>query len=269
MDNCVCSLADEGAGTGDHYEWTPTTSLVEATDYVFMIAQGNDVAYSSPVSIGASPISPSGTATSEASQVATASLSKASHDPTASIPTASTSTPKSSSSSTATATAEHTSSSSVVITNPTPTSSWDAPREEDHSLTINDKIAIGIGVPIALLVLGTIGWWRAAKFFLHRKITGEPRLPMYAASKGSAPSMVIGSGLRPDTRRDRSAVPSLWGASSGGKSVRSRDPSPHPVGVEQVTVTPPTPVDAQPMWFDFPLPPRRTPSGLRQAWTPE
>jgi hypothetical protein len=156
----------------------------------------------------------------------------------------------------------------VIISNPTPTSSWDAPRKEDYSLTINDKIAIGIGVPIALLVLGTIGYWRAAKFFLHRKITGEPRLPMYAASKGSTPSIVIGSGLRPDTRHDRNRVPSLWGASSGGKSVRSRDPSPH-LAVEQVVVTPPTPVDAQPFWSDTLGAPRRTPSGLRQAWTPK
>lgn len=93
--------------------------------------------------------------------------------------TSPTSTVKFTTSGTSSSVASTTSASSVEILIPTPTSPWDAPREEDYSLTSNDKIAVGIRVPIALLVLGTVGYWGAAKFFLHHKITGEPKLPIY------------------------------------------------------------------------------------------
>ena len=172
-------------------------------------------------------------------------------------------------------------SSTVEIMNPTPTSSWDSPRKEDYTLTTDDKVAIGIGIPIALLVLGTIGWWRAAKFFAHRKITGELKLPVYGSVHGSTPTVVIGSGLMRESGRQASRTPSLWGASSR-RSVNDRDAAPlHQT--EQVIVTPPSPVGRPASPSATLSPPGtasssrttdptlagRVPSGLRQAWMPE
>lgn len=218
-----------------------------------MIAQGDEVAYSAIIAVGIAPRQPSASTTSmpKTEHTATTLLS-------ASVLTV-----------TATTTIAHTAESSATfawgddILNPTPTSSWDAPREEDHSLTINDKIAIGIGVPIALLVLGTIGYWRAAKFFVHRKITGEPKLPMYQVGKGSVPTIVIGAGLRNGGSERSSRAPSLWGASSGR---RTRDPSPAR-GTDSGTITMPPQIAISPLRADF-LEPGRTPSGLRQSWMP-
>ena len=234
-----------------------------------MVAQGDEVAYSSDIAVGVPrrPVRASASTSAQPSAITPWTTMDAITLITASETASASST-----------------SSTVRITNPTPTSSWDAPRKEDYTLTTDDRVAIGIGIPIALLVLGTIGWWRAAKFFMHRKITGEPKLPVYETGKASAPSVVIGSGLMRETGRQGSRAPSLWGASSGRGSQRSRDPSPlRPV--EQVVVTPPSPVAGSSPRAGTLIPAKapgsrtesqipaqpatgRVPSGLRQTWTP-
>ncbi|QDS75500.1 hypothetical protein FKW77_004849 [Venturia effusa] len=101
------------------------------------------------------------------------------------------------------------SSNTVKILVPFPTSSFDAPREEDFHMTINDKFALGFGIPVVLLVLSTLGYWRAIKYFLHRKVTGEPKLPVYESYENAR------TASKPDSRGSWSSQPaSLWGAAS-------------------------------------------------------
>ncbi|TLD37213.1 Dual specificity protein kinase [Venturia nashicola] len=102
----------------------------------------------------------------------------------------------------------------VKIIVPTPTSSFDAPRQEDRHLTINDKFALGFGIPIILIVLSTLGYWRAIKYFLHRKVTGGAKLPVYGPDDNARAA----SNFRP--RGSWSSRPgSLWGAASRRGSV--------------------------------------------------
>jgi hypothetical protein len=103
-----------------------------------------------------------------------------------------------------------TASSKISLVEPTPTSSFDAPTAADTHLTINDKVALGVGIPLIFIALSTLGYWRAVKFFLHRKITGEPKLPTCAsetpAHDGSREASIkSGFSSRPL---------SLWGAAS-------------------------------------------------------
>lgn len=240
-----------GSISSTTYNWKPAESTENGNDYLLMIAQKDKVAYSAPIVIGDAPepIRNSVAPTASAIQTNEALATESSTPTTAHTP------------STGLAAATST---SIDGFNPTPTSSWDASTKEDVSLTLSDKIAIGIGVPIALLVLGTIGYWRAAKFFIHRKITGEPRLPMYGVSKGSVPTIVVGSGLMRQGGRQSSRATSLWGASSGGR--RTRDPSPLPsTGREpSLIITPPGEVALKP---ESSAPRRnRASSGLRQSW---
>ncbi|KAE9969999.1 hypothetical protein BLS_005117 [Venturia inaequalis] len=106
------------------------------------------------------------------------------------------------------------SSDTVEILVPIPTSSFDAPREEDSHLTSNDKFALGFGIPITLIILSTLGYWRATKYFLHHKVTGGLKLPVYG------PVDYARAASKPDFRgRWISQPASLWGAASRPGSV--------------------------------------------------
>lgn len=96
-------------------------------------------------------------------------------------------------------------------------------KHEDNHLTKGDKIAIGIGIPVFIIALSTLGYWRAAKYFLHRKITGEPKLPVYGSKnlKTTGDIVMISSQSSFGGRS-----PSLWGASSkAGFSTAGRNMS--------------------------------------------
>lgn len=126
-------------------------------------------------------------------------------------------------------------------------------------MTINDKFALGFGIPIILIVLSTLGYWRATKYFFHRKFTGEPKLPVY----GSYEDARVAS--NPSFRGSWSSRPaSLWGAASRRGSV-----APPPVqgdfsnSTELLTAPKIIHTDADARLSQGSL---RAPSALRQEW---
>ncbi|KAF2424213.1 hypothetical protein EJ08DRAFT_418214 [Tothia fuscella] len=197
------------------YDWSPDYSLADGEDYLLHIEQDDTDGYSRSFSVSggsAAWLSSLPTMYSSAFSIFAASSSAA---------------PASTKSSPATVTATVTASptrntspsasaSATSLIDPTPTSSWDAERHEDTHLTVNDKVALGIGIPVALIALSTLGYWRAVKFFLHRKTTGQPKLPAYSAYD---PARNDGSGAFSIRSSHGSRSPSLWGASSRSGSV--------------------------------------------------
>jgi hypothetical protein len=102
------------------------------------------------------------------------------------------------------------------MADPTPTSSFDAPVAADSHLTVNDKIALAVGLPIILIAISTLGYWRAVKFFVHRKVTGEPKLPTYGSYNPGDRDVSGGFSIRSSFS---SRPPSLWGAASTRGSI--------------------------------------------------
>lgn len=242
-----CKLTYTASLSGTYCDWYPTSNLTYGNDYTLMLQQNTFTTLSLAFSIGNATSSASATAAATTTMTSSAAASSA-VAPVATPPATST--------------------LPVNIVNPTPTSSFDAPVEADTHLTVNDKIAIGIGIPIALLVLGTIGYWRAVKFYFHRKVTGESKLPMFDKSGVAPPTIVVGSGLRQSSAGRNSTwsnAPSLWGANSR----RSSRAGPERSDDTELLTAPPKSVHSSPR------PPRdssvgsiRSPSALRQEWHP-
>lgn len=194
------------------YDFFPGPELEDGDDYLLRLSQGTIEDFSSLFAVyggrkaAAASLLTSSLSAAEASTLATSTLpamtSAATISHAAEAPSA---------------VSGHTTSSSsntVKILVPFPTSSFDAPREEDTHMTINDKFALGFGIPIILIVLSTLGYWRATKYFLHRLVTGEPKLPVYGSYEDAR------AASNPEFRGSWSSRPaSLWGAFSRRGSV--------------------------------------------------
>jgi hypothetical protein len=196
------------------YDWSPAYSLVDGNDYQLYIEQmgATDISRPFPISGGyvlssSAVLTPSSTSAAVTTSAAASSTESSPATVTATVTESPTPPPNPLPASTA---------SSTSLLDPTPTSSWDAERHEDKHLTINDKIALGIGIPIILIALSTLGYWRAVKFFLHRKVTGEPKLPIYGAYNPARDGTTGAFSIRSSYS---SRPPSLWGAASRRGSV--------------------------------------------------
>jgi hypothetical protein len=194
-----------GAINGYAYDLFPSPDWEDGDNYILRISQGNSQDFSPAFAVSGGRAASTSTSASSTFTTSTTTKSSTSAAPTYSVTEAPSAVAAQTTSS---------SSNTVEIIIATPTSSFDAPREEDHHMTINDKLALGFGIPALLIVLSTLGYWRATKYFLHRKITGEPRLPVYGSYEEAR------QGSNPDFRGSWSSRPtSLWGAASRRGSV--------------------------------------------------
>jgi hypothetical protein len=212
-----------------------------------MITQSNDGAYSPLFSIRRT-LPQSAAALSAGSATADVNTSSTSARSTATMP-----------SSVLPSVAAASTSSPVEIIIPTPTSSWDASREEDHSLTINDKVAIGIGIPTALLCPWNSRILACGQILLASQDHWRTEVANLWGRKGWGTQIVVGSGLKRDPERNNtwSRAPSLWG-SGNAQSFGETDTE---------LLNKPSPTMAPYLRPDSAAS-VRSPSALRQAWTP-
>ncbi|KAF2398279.1 hypothetical protein EJ06DRAFT_523132 [Trichodelitschia bisporula] len=195
-------------GNGGAYSWIPDGALEPGDDYALSIEQDGYSDYT--LMFGIKAAAGAMTTTSE---------------PTSTSPT-STSPPKAAAA--VTTGKALPSSTALGVPMPTPTSSFDSTLGDDAHLSTTDKIAIGVGVPLGLILLSTFGYWRLAKVFAHKQLHAGANLPLYKhgnASTLSTPAAGAGGTSRPA---------SLWGAQSARFSSVSPEPGRSGMGNEDL-----------------------------------
>lgn len=241
----------------DHsYDFVPNPELEDGDNYLLRLSQGTIEDFSPVFAVyggrkAATSSSPPSAGESSTFVTSTQSVAATTR---AAMTSSVTETPSAVSAKT---TSNH--SNIVKILVPTPTSSFDAPREEDRNLTINDKFALAFGIPIILIVLSTLGYWRAAKYFLYRKVTGEPKLPVYGSHDVRTASSPVFTGSW------SSRPASLWGAASRlGSVAPPTNQRPFSDSTELLTAPKILDTNADARLSSGSL---RAPSTLRQEWS--